>query len=64
MSALGHKRTFRSAIVMSALPAKADILQRKTEADSTTTLHDLQGSTLNLAATIPSDLDVRLLNRF
>jgi hypothetical protein len=25
MSALGHKRTFRSAIVMSALPPKADI---------------------------------------
>ena len=24
MSALGHKRTFRSAIVMSALPPKAD----------------------------------------
>ena len=26
MSALGHKRTFRSAIAMSALPPKADIL--------------------------------------
>ena len=25
LSALGHKRTFRSAIVMSALPPKADI---------------------------------------
>jgi hypothetical protein len=25
MSALGHKRTFRNAIVMSALPLKADI---------------------------------------
>jgi hypothetical protein len=25
MSALGHKRTFRSAIAMSALPPKADI---------------------------------------
>ena len=25
MSALGHKRTFRSAITMSALPPKADI---------------------------------------
>jgi hypothetical protein len=25
MSALGHKRTFRSAIVMSALPPKADM---------------------------------------
>jgi hypothetical protein len=28
MSALGHKRTFRSAITMSALPPKADIRQR------------------------------------
>ena len=28
MSALGHKRTFRSANVMSALPPKADIDQR------------------------------------
>ena len=28
MSALGQKRTFRSAIGMSALPPKADILQR------------------------------------
>jgi hypothetical protein len=28
MSALGHKRTFRSAIGMSALPPKADIPQR------------------------------------
>ena len=27
MSALGHKRTFRSAISMSALPPKADILR-------------------------------------
>jgi hypothetical protein len=25
MSALGHKRTFRSAIAMSTLPSKADI---------------------------------------
>jgi hypothetical protein len=25
MSALGHKRTFRSAIAMSALPPKADM---------------------------------------
>ena len=27
MSALGHKRTFRSAIAMSALPPKADITE-------------------------------------
>ena len=29
MSALGHKRTFRSAIAMSALPPKADIEARQ-----------------------------------
>jgi hypothetical protein len=31
MSALGHKRTFRNAIVMSALPPKADIRGAKTD---------------------------------
>ena len=29
MSALGQKRTFRSAIVVSALPPKADIAERR-----------------------------------
>jgi hypothetical protein len=40
MSALGHKRTFRSAITMSALPPKADI--RRMDFDVRFSLNDVR----------------------